>query len=121
MAFSVEQVEPVVALAMMGMHINGNGAQPVTCLLWPVLRAEQPGRRYEVTVATHPATPIPQGVWIMHAPSSERKLICGLAYPPSVMGPDRTFAVDVLPASFNASTNHIPKHTRTTSSKKSRI
>ena len=39
----------------------------------------------------------------------------------SVTGPDRAFAVDVLHASFNASTNHIPKHTRTTSSKKSRI
>ena len=39
----------------------------------------------------------------------------------SVTGPDRAFAVDVLPASFNASTNYIPKHTRTTSSKKSRI
>ena len=39
----------------------------------------------------------------------------------SVTGPDRTFAVDVLHADLIASTNHIPKHTRTTSSKKSRI
>ena len=39
----------------------------------------------------------------------------------SVTGPDRTFAVDVLHADLNASTNHIPKHTRTTSSRKSRI
>ena len=39
----------------------------------------------------------------------------------SVTGPDRTFAVDVLHADLTASTNHIPKHTRTTSSRKSRI
>ena len=81
MAFPAEQLEAVVALAMRGMHINGNGALPVTCLLWPVLHAEQPGRRYELTIAHRPAMPIPQGVWIMHAPSSERKLICGLAFP----------------------------------------
>lgn len=39
----------------------------------------------------------------------------------SVTGLDRRFVVDVLHASFSASTNHIPKHTRTTSSKKSRF
>ena len=80
-AISAEQLEAVVALAVVGMHINGNGARPVTCLLWPVLHAERPGRRYEATVTHCPAMPIPQGVWIMHAPSSERKLTCGLAIP----------------------------------------
>ena len=39
----------------------------------------------------------------------------------SVTGPDPRVVVDVLYASFSASTNHIPKHTRTTSSKKSRF
>lgn len=71
-------VEVVLALAVVGMPPNGNDARPVACLLWPVLRVEYPGRRYEVTV-----TPSDHVYTIgrkSHTTSFERKLTCGLLF-----------------------------------------
>ena len=54
-----EQLEEAVVLEVVGMHLNANGVLPAACLLWPVLHAEQPGRRCEAIITCHPMIPIP--------------------------------------------------------------
>ena len=58
-----EQLEEV-ALAVVANYLNASGALPVACLLWPVLLAERPDRRYEATMACHPMMPAQQ--WHAH-------------------------------------------------------
>ena len=75
-----EQLEEAVVLAVGGMDLNANGALPVAYLLWPVLLAEQPDRRCEVTIACYLMMPVPQGLHTTHTSHFERKLTCGLAF-----------------------------------------
>ncbi len=75
-----EQLGEAVVLAAGVMDLNADGALPVACLRWPVLLAEQPDRRCEVTIACYLMMPAPQGVHITHTSQFERKLTCGLAF-----------------------------------------
>ena len=73
-----------VAMEVVGTDLIANGAQPVACLVWPVVHAERPGRRYEATVSHHPMIPIPLSMHIIYSSSFEQKLTCGLAFPSPV-------------------------------------
>ena len=58
----VEQLEEevvAVAMAVVGTDLIANGARQVACLVWPVLHAEQRGRRYGATKAHDSMIPIP--------------------------------------------------------------
>ncbi len=52
-----EQLEEAVVLAAGVKDLNAEGALPVACLRWPVLLAEQPDRRCEVTISCYLMTP----------------------------------------------------------------
>ena len=57
-----EVVLLVVVLAVVAMPLNADGVRPVACPPWPVLHAEQPGRRYEARITRHQLVPVPQGI-----------------------------------------------------------
>lgn len=56
-----EQQEEV-ALAVVGRDHNANGAPLVASLLWLVLSAGWPDKRYGTSVAHYPIRPAPQGM-----------------------------------------------------------
>lgn len=84
----------MVALAVVGMYLNANGALPVACPLWPVLLAGRPGRRYEACMPPDDAFATEHAHHVYVLISVKANLRACLCFS-SVTGPDQMFAVDV--------------------------
>lgn len=109
-----EEKEALVAPAVVATYLNVNGALLVACPLWLAPLVEQPDRRYDATLPGHPISE-PQGMRTTHTN------LRAYFFFSSVMGSNQMSVVGVLHANLDASTSLIPKHTRMTSSERSKI